>query len=107
MLRFRFPDHEHVATFYQYLTDEQVTDFRIESIYELQSRAERDNRFDLTAEQREAITLAAQAGYFDTPREVTLSELGGELGISEQAFSQRLRAATEEVVLSALNMPDR
>jgi predicted DNA binding protein len=100
LLRFRFPDHEHVAEFYQYLTDEQITEFRIECIYELQSRSERErgNRFDLTPEQREAITLAARKGYFETPRAVTLSELGSELGISEQAFSQRLRAATEDDV---------
>lgn len=105
LLRFRFPDHEHVAEFYQNLSDETSTDFQINSISELESRSERGERFDLTPEQREAITLAAQRGYFSTPREVTLTELGEELGISEQAFSQRLRGATEEVVLSALNVP--
>lgn len=105
--RLRFPDHEHVARFYQHLTELALDDFRIERVYELQSRSERDTRFDLTPEQREAITMAAREGYFDSPRAVTLSELGAELGISEQAFSQRLRAATEEVVCSALDIPEQ
>ncbi len=106
VIRFRFPDHEHVAEFYQYLADQEITDFQIDSIYELQARSERGDQFDLTADQREAITLAAQRGYFSTPREVTLSELGDELDITEQAFSQRLRAATEKIILSALNIPN-
>ncbi|WP_424005553.1 helix-turn-helix domain-containing protein (plasmid) [Haloarcula salina] len=105
LLRFRFSDHEQVAQFYQYLTDENITDFQIDSIYELEARSERGKVFDLTPEQREAITLAAQRGYFSTPRKVTLTELGDELDISEQAFSQRLRRATEEVIHSALNIP--
>ena len=105
LLRFRFQDHDQVAAFYQHLADEGITEFRIGSIYELTSRSERGIQFDLTPEQREAITVAAQRGYFSTPREVTLTELGEEFGITEQAFSQRLRKATKKVVLSALNMP--
>lgn len=105
LFRFRFPDHDHVAQFYQHLTDHDVTGFRIERIYELTARSGRDERSDLTPEQREAAVLAARRGYFSTPREVTLEELGEELGISEQAVSQRLRRATETIILSALNVP--
>lgn len=105
-LRFRFPDHDHVAQFYQYLADNDITDFSIRSIFELQSRSERGQQYDLTPDQREAITLAAQRGYFDTPRQVTLDELGEELDISEQAISQRIRRANRNIIFAALNYPE-
>ncbi len=104
-LRLQFPDHDNVAEFYQYLADNDITDFSIQSVFELQSRSERTQQYDLTSDQREAITLAAQQGYFDTPRRVTLDELGEELGISEQAISQRIRRANKKIIFSALKYP--
>lgn len=107
LLRFRFSDHDEVATFYQYLTDNDITEFTIRSIYELESRAGRGGSDDLTAEQREALSLAANQGYFESPREVTLDEIGQELGITQQAVSNRIRRAVRQVVHSALNIPER
>jgi len=101
----RFPDHEHLAQFYQHLTTREVTDSRIERVYEPTVRSGHGERLGLTPEQLEAVVLAARRGYFSTPREVTLAEVGEELGISEQAVSQRLRRATETIVLSALDVP--
>lgn len=106
LLRFRFDDHGHVAEFYQYLADNHITDFTIESIYELTSRSGRRKTFNLTPEQREALTLASMEGYFDSPREVTLEEIGEELGISQQAASQRVRRGTKHLVFAGLNIPD-
>lgn len=107
LLRFRFSDHDDVATFYQYLTDHDVTSFSIDSIYELKNRSERGGSDDLTPEQRKALALAANRGYFESPREVTLEEIGEELGITQQAVSNRIRRAVRQVVHSALNIPDR
>lgn len=104
--RIRFPDHGHVAQFYQYLTDNDITAFSIGSVQELQIRSGTGLQYDLTADQQEALALAAERGYFDTPREVTLGELGEELGISEQAVSQRIRRANKKIVHSALTHPD-
>lgn len=94
LLRFRFDTHEDVAEFYQYLADNDITDFSIETIYELTTRSERMDGADLTPEQREALTLAAMEGYFDSPRDATLSDVGDELGVSQQAVSDRIRRAT-------------
>ncbi|MEF8786806.1 MAG: helix-turn-helix domain-containing protein [Haloarculaceae archaeon] len=104
-LRIRFPDHDHIVQFYKYLADNDITDFSIQSVIELQSRSERGQQYELTSDQREAMTLAAQRGYFDTPRRVTLDELGEELGISEQAISQRIRRANKNIIFAALNYP--
>lgn len=104
--RFRFPDHDHVSQFYQHLVDHEIIKFTIDSIYELETHADKKEQYDLTPAQREALTLAAERGYFSTPRVVTLDELAEELDISEQAISQRIRRATEKVILAALDHPD-
>jgi len=44
----------------------------------------------LTQPQREALRLAYENGYYETPRETTLAEIAGELDISRQALANRL-----------------
>ncbi|MUW14187.1 bacterio-opsin activator [Halorubrum sp. CBA1125] len=107
VLRLRFSAHEDVAAFYQYLTDHGITEFTIDSIYELQTRSGRGGSNDLTREQREALALAANRGYFESPREVTLEEIGADLGITQQAVSDRIRRGVRQVVHSTLNIPER
>ncbi|MDQ2050373.1 helix-turn-helix domain-containing protein [Natronolimnohabitans sp. A-GB9] len=52
----------------------------------------------LTEAQQEALVLAYDRGYFETPREVTMAELGDELGISQQAVASRLRRGIRDVL---------
>lgn len=47
----------------------------------------------LTDGQVEAVRLASEGGYFAVPRRMTLADLAGELGVSRQAASERLRRA--------------
>ena len=59
----------------------------------------------LTDTQQEAMILAYERGYFESPREITMAELGEELGITQQAVASRLRRGIKQVVgrtLSAL-----
>lgn len=44
----------------------------------------------LTSKQHEAVLLAVEQGYFQVPREISLTELAEEVGISRQAFTRRL-----------------
>lgn len=57
----------------------------------------------LTVAQREALTLAYDRGYFNSPRDITLEELGAELGISQQAVSSRLRRGIYRLLGSTLS----
>ncbi len=60
----------------------------------------------LTDAQQEALELAYERGYFESPRQVTMEELGEELGISQQAVASRLRRGTRNILgqtLSALS----
>ena len=56
----------------------------------------------LTDTQQEALVLAYERGYFDTPRDVTMEDLGDELGISQQAVASRLNRGISAVLGSTL-----
>ncbi len=57
----------------------------------------------LTETQQEALVLAYQRGYFESPREVTMEEIGDELGISQQAVASRLRRGIKRILGSTLS----
>ena len=74
----------------------------VDRVFTLTEEYSGGRMFDLTAEQREAVVLAANRGYFETPSKVTLEEIGAELGISSQAASKRIRGGVEKLVTNAL-----
>ncbi|WP_415381356.1 bacterio-opsin activator domain-containing protein [Halosimplex sp. TS25] len=57
----------------------------------------------LTDTQQEALVLAYERGYFESPREVTLEALGEELDITQQAVGSRLRGGIKHVLGSTLS----
>jgi len=57
----------------------------------------------ITSNQREALELAIEAGYYETPRTADLSDLAAEMGLSESAISQRLNAAETKLVKAFLD----
>ncbi|MEZ3118023.1 helix-turn-helix domain-containing protein [Halobaculum sp. MBLA0147] len=48
----------------------------------------------LPDEQREALELAVERGYFEEPRAVSIEDLATELGVPRSTASYRLRRAT-------------
>ncbi len=52
----------------------------------------------LSQKQKEALGLAYKYGYYDVPRKVELAALSKKLGISGQAFSERLRTAERKLL---------
>ena len=62
--------------------------------------------YGLSEPQREALTLAVRRGYYDIPRGCTTAELADELGISDQAVTERLRRAIGEFGRYALLTPE-
>lgn len=52
----------------------------------------------LTPTQREALELAFDRGYFDSPRRATLADVASELDISPQALGSRIRRGTRRLV---------
>lgn len=56
----------------------------------------------LTPRQREVITAALEAGYFEWPRQIDSEELADELNISRATFLEHLRKAEEKLLRDAL-----
>lgn len=52
----------------------------------------------LTEGQREILTRAVDLGYYDTPRECTLTELADVLGVAKSTASERLHRAEEKAI---------
>ncbi|MFC4451880.1 helix-turn-helix domain-containing protein [Halorussus aquaticus] len=63
---------------------------------------ESETEAKLTDTQQEALVLAYERGYFNTPHDVTMADLGDELGISQQAVASRLRRGNSSILGSAL-----
>jgi hypothetical protein len=52
----------------------------------------------LTERQRELLETAVAAGYYETPRECTLTELADRLGMAKSSLSETLRRAERRVL---------
>ena len=59
--------------------------------------------YELTETQREALVLAYERGYFDSPREASLEEIADELGITQQSLSSRLRRGHRRLIGATLS----
>jgi predicted DNA binding protein len=95
-MKLLFPSHAQLSAFHEFCLDNGIrcTPERVYPLDESHSGVDTDL---LTAEQREAILLALQEGYFDSPSRITLSELADQMDISQQALSQRIRRGTKAV----------
>lgn len=101
VFRLRFNDHDKLTQLYNYLTDHDIT-VHVERTYTLTEESDRGHRFDLSDEQREALVLALQRGYFETPSQADLDELAAELDITRQALSDRIRRGNEKILRRVL-----
>ncbi|MXV64109.1 bacterio-opsin activator [Natronorubrum sp. JWXQ-INN-674] len=101
------PDRDVLSAFRARCRDHDVS-FRVTQLYD---SSVTDDRTDfLTAQQREILTMAYYAGYFDIPRAATQDDLAERLDITDSAVSQRLRRAISELVAATLETdctPDR
>ncbi|WP_255197355.1 helix-turn-helix domain-containing protein [Halorarius litoreus] len=93
--RVRFPSRDAVSSYHGFLEEHDV-EFRLQRLYESDG-AERDGA-GLTPEQHDTLKLAYERGYFEVPRRVTTNELAAELGVSDQAVSERLRRGYARLV---------
>jgi len=97
----RAEDRTDISTFQHYCQELDIpaTLTKLHALTPVDTGAEAG----LTDTQQEALVLAYERGYFESPREVTLEELGEELGITQQAVGSRLRNGTKYVTGSILS----
>lgn len=94
-LELRFPDHDRLSEFHAWCLDRGI-DLLVEEVY--RTNGVRDDEDALTDVQQETLLTAFELGYFEVPRNVTLTELAEELDISDSAVSQRLRRGMATLV---------
>jgi predicted DNA binding protein len=104
IFRLRFDDHDGLGQFQNYCADHDIA-VHVDRVYALTETRGRERRFGLSREQREALVLALRRGYFETPSQVSLSELAAVLGISQQAVSNRVRRGNRQVLQNSLLAP--
>jgi predicted DNA binding protein len=95
-----FRDRRAAAEFQQKCVDTNVP-FTILRISDPESEDE-FGQYGLTEAQLEALLLAREEGYFEDPREITLEQLGDQLGITRQAVSYRIRAGVKHLIDATL-----
>ncbi|MFB6087631.1 MAG: helix-turn-helix domain-containing protein [Haloarculaceae archaeon] len=96
----RFPSHDAMSTFQETCHSTGVG-FEVIRVYN-PSKPDLGPWFGLTERQREAIVLAVEKGYYDIPRGCTTVDLADELGISDQAVTERLRRAIVTLVSNTI-----
>ena len=99
-VRLRFPDREAVGTFFECCADRDGVTASLTRLYESDETGDRP--YGLSRPQLDALRLAFNAGYFDIPRSATLDDLAAELGVSDNAVSERLRRGMRSVLAATL-----
>jgi predicted DNA binding protein len=103
-LRILFPQRQSLSATYDFCREHGLS-FEIERVYDMNDNV-RAGRYGLSQEQFDALTAAAQRGYFEVPRRITAKELGELLGITHQSLSERLRRGQENLIRSTLLIDD-
>ncbi len=87
-----------IRSFRQYCVENDIS-IRVTALHAL---APPEKDLQVTEAQEEALCLAYDRGYYDSPRETTLATLGAELSISQQALGDRLRRGTKRLIAGTL-----
>lgn len=91
---------DQFSAFQEHCRDLEI-DVTLARLHRLSEAAPGDE-YDLTPEQREALVLAYDWGYYREPRETDLAALADELGITRQALSSRLRRGYRNLLESTI-----
>lgn len=98
----RFPENDSLSSFYRNVIDKGI-DLELEGVHNPLESSE-PPELQLTDEQREALVVALDRGYFEVPRETTLVELADVLDISDSAVSQRIRRGLSKILSTRLDV---
>ncbi|UPV73983.1 helix-turn-helix domain-containing protein [Halorussus limi] len=99
-LKVLFPNRDALSAFHDYCLEREFS-FQLDRVYQPEN-PEESGTYGVTEEQREALTAAYDAGYFDVPRGAKLAELADDLGISRNALSARLRRGNRNLLANTL-----
>ncbi|ARS89318.1 helix-turn-helix domain-containing protein [Natrarchaeobaculum aegyptiacum] len=96
----RFPTHEALSDFQEYCSNAHIP-LEVGRIYN-PVRPGTGMWYGVTEPQRETLMRAVQGGYYSIPRRMSTQDLADDLGISDQAVTERLRRAIETLTENTL-----
>jgi predicted DNA binding protein len=99
--RVRFEDNDALSAFRAHCRAHDIG-CQLRQVYAITEGADPNREFGLTDAQYEAVTAAVDGGYFEVPREMTFADLAADLGISQQAVSERVRRGVRKVLYRSL-----
>ncbi len=91
----RFVDRSDLDAFRSACAKADV-EFRPLRLFE--TEADPTDDYGLTTPQHEALRVAARMGYFEVPRDATLSDLADELDTTTSALSERIRRGQRQLI---------
>jgi len=100
LVRLLLPDRHALNAVWEYASEHDIT-FDIIEIYGNED-AGGEASYGLTEEQKAALTIAYDRGYFSEPRKSSLNEVAEEMGLSSTAMSGRLRRGTRNLIAATL-----
>lgn len=100
----RFPTHRALSEFKSHCKNAEIS-MELMRVFN-PTKPGGGRWYGLSEPQREALELAIEMGYYDIPRRCTTKELGNELGISDQAVTERLRRAIVSFISHTVLHPD-
>jgi len=103
LFQLRAPDNDALAGFRDDCGEYDIS-FDVRNLH--YDPAEDHHPYGLTEKQCEAPELAFERGYFEVPRETTLTELAAATDVSQQAFSGRLQRAQRQVFARVFPLDD-
>lgn len=101
-LRMRFDDRDKLSEFREHCEENGIA-FELNRLTE-QEQPMASAQYDLTPKQRETLVTALEAGYYDVPQTVTMSDLASEMGVSQQALSKRFHNGHRNLISSVLTI---
>lgn len=101
-LRLRFDNRDLLREFQAYCVENDLP-FDLQRLHDL-AHPMTAGQYGLTDKQRDALVAAWETGYFDTPRQASLADVADQLGISQQALSNRLRRGQQTLIPSTLTV---
>lgn len=96
----RFQSHEDLSSF-QERSAQQDIPIDVQRLYN-PTKPSAGPWFGLSSAQRTTLGRAVEAGYYSIPRQISTNELAAEIGITDQAVTERLRRGIRNLVSSTL-----
>lgn len=96
----RFPSHEALSAFVDHCSAVDL-DVSVTRIYN-PTKPDGSPWYGLSDTQRKTLVRAVSQGYYDVPGRISTKELGEQLGVSDQAITERLRRGISTLVENTL-----